>query len=320
MKAQLYDLIESHEYDANDLYMTNISETLEERFNIVKVTKKQLYALTPGALDYGMQKNNVLCRLKLRTLYNDIDRIAPLLKNTNLIVNDFDTTENFMPDSPYFGSYQKIMEKLPNIRRWLVQSWWWSEQVRMAGMPCVAAKQWINPKYCCQPIPWKDRQRDVVFSGSMHGHRKVFFEELQKAGLKVEVRQRTPGFIDYLNYLSNSRVMVRSERRNQVVRLPGTRFFYDMELPMPNTLWQRDVECAGRGCFSLREPDEEMYNWRVHDVPSIVTFETIEECVRLVKTILNNPSVETLVEEGIEVVKFDGGHTSVADLVASFIE
>lgn len=116
----------------------------------------------------------------------------------------------------------------------------------------------------------------------MHGYRKTFFDALTQLGVNIAVRPKLESHSDYLEFLSQSKIMVRSERRNMTMDY-GSGVVVQ---PYIETLWQRDVECASRGCFSLRELDSEGSGWGVGDLPTIFTFDGVTECADLIKKLL----------------------------------
>lgn len=306
MKPTLYDIVDTRVYIQTNCFQHQLNVVLHENFDVKQIEFRELVqgSIPDGAL--------TLVRLKLRTFANNLAHLEPILKNTRLFVYEQDTWENFLVDSPYFGSYKKICSMLPVVS-FLNMSHWWSDMVRSVDMPSNFVQVWMLPGYCTEPTPWSQRAHDVVFCGTLYPHRVVFFDKLRAAGVNVEIVPSGKDYLSYLNLLSSSKIAIRSEMINWKIDI-GTGPF---TVNYPNAQWQRDIECAARGCVSMRELDNEAGLWNIDEIPSIMPFRDLESAVTNVRKVLESPAekMDELVKKSVSVVKRRPGWQTVPDVI-----
>lgn len=266
-------LIDSWQYTLGNCYQHQLIRTLEKSFPGVRI-------LEIHELDHDIE-GPVLSCLKLRTLYRSLGWVRNYVRDNPVMVYDQDPWENFIISSPYYGSYKRIATEL-NLQTFFNTSKWWSDRVNEQGVPSQFVNLWMSPEYCVKPVPWTERKHDVVFCGTLYPRRARFFDELKHLGLDVQVTRSSMGYQQYLEFVSSCKVMIRSEKIDWTVDVGQG----EQLLEIPNALWIRDVECAARACFSLREDDPEKLEWGLDTVPSIVSFSTPEEAVERVRAIM----------------------------------
>ena len=196
-------------------------------------------------------------------------------------------------------------------------SHWWSDQVRKNGIPSSFIQVWMLPKYCVKPIPWAHRKHEVIFCGTMYPHRKTFFDKIKAEGVDVEIVPAGKEYAAYLDLLSNSKIAIRSELISWKCDLGQG----PTVITHPNAQWQRDIECASRGCFSMRERDGEAELWNVDKIPTIVPFTDPRDAAAAIKMILSLDSdiVNMLTEKSIEIVKNGIGWKTVPDAIIALM-
>lgn len=267
-------LVDSWEYALTNCYQHQLMKTLLTSFKDLKV-------LELHELDSDIEGPILSC-LKLRTLDRGLGFISNYLRGVPVMVYDQDPWENFIVSSPYFGSYQRIASQL-NVTSFFNTSKWWSDRVIEQGLPSRFVNLWMRPEYCVEPVPWAERKHDVVFCGTLYPRRQKFFNELKAQGLDVQVTRSSMSYPKYLEFVSSCKVMIRSEKIDWRVSFNGQ----EQGLELPNALWIRDVECAARACFSLREGDPEKLEWGLDSVPSIISFSDAGEAVEKVRAIMD---------------------------------
>ncbi len=308
MKQTLYDIVDTRVYIQTNCFQHQLNVILHENFDVTQIEIRELLSgqrtIPAGAL--------VLVRLKLRTFANNLLSLEPILKNTKLFVYEQDTWENFLVDSPYFGSYKKICNTLPVIS-FLNMSHWWSDMVKSVDMPSNFVQVWMLPRYCTEPTPWSQRTHDVVFCGTMYPHRVAFFDKLKAVGVNVEIVPSGKDYMSYLNLLSSSKIAIRSEMINWKIDI-GTGPF---TVNYPNAQWQRDIECAARGCVSMRELDNEAGLWDIDEIPSIMPFRDLESAATNIRNVLasDQEKMNELSKQSVSVVKNRRGWQTVADVI-----
>lgn len=265
-------LIDSWQYSLGNCYQHQLLKTLLTSIEGVKILELS---------ELGPVDGPVLSCLKLRTLDKNLKYVKSRVGGYPVMVYDQDPWENFIVGSPYFNSYRRITSEL-NVTTFFNTSKWWSDRVNETGAPSEFVNLWMLPAYCVKPVPWAERKHDVVFCGTLYPRRQRFFDELKRLGLDVQVTRSSMGYQQYLEFVSSCKVMIRSEKIDWNVSFDGQ----EQQLELPNALWIRDVECAARACFSVRENDPEKLEWGLDTVPSIISFSTPEEAVERVRAIM----------------------------------
>lgn len=305
-KQTIYDIVDSHVYITTNCFQHQLSETLSNVFDVKRLELRELVAgyVPPGSL--------VISRLKLRTLVKNLDLVSRVLANTKLFIYEQDTWENFLIDSLYFGSYKRICDSLPVIT-FLNMSHWWSDLVNSCNMPSKFVQVWMLPKYCIEPTAWSKRTHDVVFCGTLYEERRVFIDKLRAKGVNIEIMPAGKDYASYLNLLSISRIAIRSELKNWNIDAGQGQTVINF----PNAQWQRDIECAARGCVSMRELDGEASLWGIEKVPSIMPFQTIDDAVTTIRSVLStDPTImDDVIRRSVDVVKNARGWLTVPDAI-----
>lgn len=310
MKQALYDLVDTRQYVATNCFQHQLTRTLDARLDVERM---ELAELRPNSIPAGA---TALVRLKLRTFAQNIDKLEAMLMGTNIIVYEQDTWENFLTSSPYCGTYQEICKRF-NVLSFLNMSHWWSDLVRSCGMPSRFIQVWMLPEYCPEPTRWLQKTHDVVFCGTMYPHRVAFFDKLRTEGVDVEVVPAGKGYSEYLQLLSSSKISIRSELINWEINAGNGPFV----VTRPNAQWQRDIECAARGCVSMREVDDEMKLWSISDIPSIVPFETPREAAENIRNILTRSpeQMDEILKHSVDVVRAGRGWQTVPDVIEELV-
>ena len=301
MNFELYDIVDSEQYVDTNCYQHQISHVLASSFNVNR--------LTLAELKNTKLPNNafVLSRLRLRTIFANIEWLSEKLLNARLVVYEQDPWENFYTASPYFGSYNLIASKLPVIT-FLNTSHWWSARVNESGIPSQFVQMWMLPKYCVKPTPWSQREKDAIFCGTLRPNRKLFIDALAQKGLSIEVVP-SMGYWDYLNVLSRAKLVIRSEMIPYDAKFLGKATI----VSQPHALWIRDIECASRGVFSMREKEHEGELWGINNIPTITPFSTIDDAVSKANKILSmsNEEADALVSTSVDFVRNAEGWTTI---------
>lgn len=311
MKQALYTLVDSLEYVKTNCYQHQLSEALEQAFDVryFTVQNLDLSSVPPHA--------PVLSRLKLRTLDTNLGRVREALNGRPLMVYEQDPWENFMVDAAYHGAYKRIWNAL-NVSTFLNISHWWRDRVIEDGMRSTFVQVWTLPRYCRPaPVPWAHRKYGAVFCGTMYPRRKEFFDRLESLGVKVEVLPSGYSYPDYLNLIAHAKVAVRSERVNWTLSVAGQ----VTTTQTANALWKRDIETAAQGCFSLRDWDLEKDSWNISSIPSIDSFDSVEEAADKCRQILtlSPEEADARALQGINYVRSAPGWNVTCDVIRGII-
>jgi hypothetical protein len=229
-------------------------------------------------------------------LHKYLDRLVPLLGNSRMIIYDQNPHHAFMDDSPYKGVYQRAFSLL-NIENFAVSSKYWSEHVKLNGMPSKFVKMWILPEYCNVGIPYVDRKFSVGFVGSMHPYRKEMINFLQHQGIEVYVHSgNSLPYNEYMSMLSNIKIYVHNE--HYTLSVEGKPF------DLGAALWQKDIEITSRGCFSVRNYSEGSETYLL-GVKTLHLYDKIEQIPEILKTIQQMDAKErqSCIESSVKFIR-----------------
>jgi hypothetical protein len=270
MKSLLL-LVDSRKYIRTNCYQHQLARTLAKNFDVRMMSMREVRWLPlarPPRYDY------ILSVLRLRTLVESLDPISRLLGDAPLHIYDQDPWQGFMDDSPYRGAYSKIVSRL-NVSGFLLTSMWWRDLVASRGLPAKFVRMGVIPEYCDAGPDWEARPIRVGFQGTLHSHRRVFYDRLNELGLKVDVLRSTP-YEGYLSNLHRMRVYVHTEDAPWTV---------DGKLMPRNALWIKETEVAARGTFAIRDYEEEAEAYGISELPTVMPYRRVEDVPEIVAQI-----------------------------------
>lgn len=264
-------LVDSPSYIRENCYQHQLYETLADSFSVRMCSLRELrYNPFIRAKKFDV----VLSVLKQRTLARHIDEVAKFLNGEPVTIYDQDPWQAFMDDSPTKGCYGDFAGKL-NLRAILLTTGWWTQFCRSRGLPTRFVRMGMLPRYCDAGPDWATRPIGLGFQGTIHSHRKLFFDALDGMGLKVEVLP-SGSYAGYLKTLHDIRIYIHTEDAPWMV---------DGELIPRNSLWIKDVEVAARGCFAIRNWDEDFDAYDLAELPTVKAFHRVEEIPAIVDAI-----------------------------------
>ncbi len=223
----------------------------------------------------------VLSVLKQRTLFRYLNEISRFLRGQPLSIYDQDPWQAYIDGSPTQGCYGEFARQL-NISSFMLTSKWWSNFCADRGLPTCFVRMGMLPRYCQKGPKWESREIDCGFQGTLHPHRKQFFDELSASGLPVTVLP-SGDYSSYLSALHNIKIYIHTEDAPWQVA--------GKMLPR-NSLWIKDVEVAARGCFAIRNWDEDFDAYDIESIPTIAAFRKVSEVKNIVEEIWSLPEIE----------------------------
>ena len=277
-KKSLLLLADSKKYIKENCYQSQLFEVLKKHYRVTFLSIDQLKKAPIYKLD---RYDRVLSVLRLRTIIANIDLLQQRLNNRGLYIYEQDPWEAFKDDSPYKGGYQAIDTKL-KVLAFLNTSQWWSDFINSRGFRSTFVRMGMLPSYCAVGKLWDDRQFKISFQGSLHSHRKVFYDYLADLGVIVEILPYSP-YKNFLKNLQNICIYIHTEDAPWIVDgVPLKR----------NALWIKESEAAARGCFVIRDYEEESRAYGISELPTIFTFSEKGEVPDLIKQILSMSTEE----------------------------
>ncbi|MEK7802230.1 MAG: hypothetical protein AAB276_07235 [Pseudomonadota bacterium] len=270
-KKSLLMLVDARSYIRDNCYQGQLAEVLRDYYDVRMITLKEMKYL-PWANSKSYDK--VLSVLKLRTLDDNLDVISKFLKDTPLYIYEQDVWQAYMDDSPWKGAYERILKKL-NVTSFLLTTQWWTEFVTARGVPATFVKMGMLQRYCDAGPAWEDRHHGLAFQGTLHPHRKKFYDELAGYGVHVEFLTSRP-YAEFLKTLHDIRIYIHTEDAPWCV---------DGQMIPRNALWIKDTEAAARGCFAIRDHEDEAFAYGIKDLPTIFTYRAVSEVPDIIKHI-----------------------------------
>lgn len=274
-RPKLLVIIDSEKYIVANCFQHQLFEVLSKVFRVDTLTLRQIkWNPFVNIGDHDV----ILSVLRQRTLASNVGKLSKLLNGRPVIIYDQDPWQSFIDDSPTRGCYELFAKNL-NIRGLMLTSNWWVQFCRERDFPAHFVRMGMLPEYCKPGLEWTQRTIDLGFQGTLHPHRKAFFEELLELGIEVNL-SKSCGYTEYLDALSSMRVFVHTEDAPWIVEGRSV---------ARNALWIKDVEAAARGCFALRNWDEDYNAYGLEELPTIIAFRHISEIPDIIERIRNLP-------------------------------
>lgn len=220
---------------------------------------------------------HVVLILKQRTMFSDFDRIHDLFQNQLITVYDQDPWNAYWDDYTTKGIYSLISENL-NVNKLAVPSLFWRNYIaQKESLKVVFVRMGMLPEYSQVGTEYIHRDHEIEFAGSLHKHRLDIFRRLEDLDVPVTVRSGTLSYPKYLKYLSNLRIFLHDESAPLICE--------GVEIPRSNGMWHKDIEVASRGCFVIRDRNLESEAYNISDIPTIYTYQSINEVPSILKEI-----------------------------------
>jgi hypothetical protein len=273
LKKRLVLFADSKKYIKNNCYQSQLLKTLERNYRVRIVSAEDI---SNEVIPKGLESDMALSVLRMRTLSALAPKLGSILQGRSLWVYEQDPWQAFMDDSPYKGAYHHIASFI-QVAAFLNTSLWWTKYVRERGLPSVFVRMGMLPEYCKLGKVWDRRSIGLGFQGTLHPHRKRFFEQLSGYGMPVTVLPSSP-YSRFLNTLQDIRIHIHTEDAPWVI---------DGMSVSRNALWIKDTEAAARGCFSIRDHEDESDAYAIDDIPTIYTYRDVDEVPTLVESIMS---------------------------------
>jgi hypothetical protein len=278
LKKRLFLFADSKKYIKANCYQSQLLKTLARNYRLKIISADEI---SKGAKLKISPQDRALSVLRMRTLATLAPQLAVMLQEHPLWIYEQDPWQAFMDDSPYKGAYHEIASHL-QVAAFLNTSSWWANHVRQQGFPSVFVRMGMLPEYCSLGKAWSKRSVDLGFQGTLHPHRKQFFDQLAGYGLPVKVMPSKP-YDRFLKALQDIRIYIHTEDSPWIID--------GISVPR-NALWIKDTEAAARGCFSIRDYEEESAAYDIDEIPTIYTYKNVAEVPDLVETIMTMPLKE----------------------------
>jgi hypothetical protein len=291
LKPELLYLCDDISYIKQNCFQSQLFSILEQNFDL------KIYQLNDiKSISLNKKFQYAISCLKLRTLFTHRSSIKKFLNNQEIFIYDQDAWSNYLDNQPYKNSYSTISTEI-NVKSFLNTSEWWADLGKSKGLPCQFVRMGILPEYC-RAISWEKRNIEFLFQGTLHPHRKTFFEELKKFKIDVTVMPST-SYNFYLHNIRNSKIYIHNESLFSDWIVDG------VLLEKKNALWIKDIEVASQGCYAIRDYEDESAAYNIKEIPLIKTFSNLVEIVDVINEIQQKDKATREIEiiQSIETIK-----------------
>ena len=301
--VRLLLIADSKRYVLANCYQHQLYRTLRNKLDVAFVSASEILGRPTVVLD---DYDCVLSVLRLRSLVDILQPLQSFLRERELFIYEQDPWEAFRDDSPYKGSYERIYRSL-NVAAFLNTSLWWSRFIQGRGLPSVFVRMGMLPEYCNVGKLWVRRRIALGFQGVLHPHRKAFFDQLARLGTDVTILPSS-AYKRYLRNLHTIRIYIHTEDAPWVI---------DGKPTPRNALWIKDTEAAARGCFAIRNYEEEAHAYGIEEIPTIFTFREIGEVPGIIDRINRFSETEksARLNQAVQRLKARDDWTTVVDAI-----
>jgi hypothetical protein len=305
MKKVLH-IIDDLAYVTANCYQHMLFQALQRSCDLTTVSLKNLESLSYSTIE---SFDVIVSCLKLRTIDKYSNVIGNKIGKLPIRIYDQDPWESFKDDSPHKGAYSRISSIL-NVEFYAVTVRWWAEFMRSRGYPTKFVKIWTRSDYCSNKPSFDQREISVGFIGSIHPHRKDFFDKLSSYGVNVHIEPNQYNYQNFLERLSQIRIFVHSA--NMQFTVDGEK------CNMKHGLWAKEIDACSRGCFCIRESDEDSNSFfSKQQVPAAMFFESIEHAVDIIRNIekMNVDDRQAMIDSSVNYIKNYPGWFNTAEVL-----
>lgn len=295
---RLLQVCDSREYILGNCFGVQLHATLVDAFQTVDlVPYNELYRIDVNSYDF------ILLTLKLRTFPREIELLVATLASTPVWVYEQDPWESYADIASIPGTYELIRDRL-NVQSFLNTSLWWSEFIRAQGVKSKFVKMWVHPKLC-REHSWESKTIELGFMGTPHPHRIVTFRALANLGCAVTVLP-SQQYHEFLEVVASMKFFIHDESEGWTIKGdPIGR----------NALWGKEVEVASQGTFVLRNYEDEVHAYGLHENPLVLTYNSLSEIPGIIQRIQAHSPEElnAMIRDGVRQIRDNVGWMTVPE-------
>ncbi len=270
-KPRLLLLADNVRYLKQNCYQSQLLITLKQYYSVKIMSATQIARSSAVKPE---KYHRILSVLKLRSLHHLVPALVRVIGDLPLYLYEQDPWENFRDDAAYKGTYEAISREL-NVVSFLNTSLWWSNFINDKGLKSSFVRMGMLPAFCSLDKSWEERPIGLGFQGSLHPHRKEFFDYLASKNHPVTFMSSVP-YKKFLQHLNDIQIYIHIENEPWIID--------GVSVPR-NALWIKDIEAASRGCFALRDHEDESAAYNIDEIPTIFTFKDKGEAPTLLDLI-----------------------------------
>ena len=277
-KQRLVVLCESAEHLRTTPFISQLYPILCEAFEVKTVPRRWLNLL-PIRFAAG---ELVLSLLRQRSWKSMLPKLARATERSGIVFYDQDPWEAYHEHASSPGIYPLVNKSL-TVKKFLVTSQWWANYMRERdALPMGFVRMGVLPEMCEVGPAYDQRSVEVGFQGKLHTHRKSFFERMNALGVDVVFKPSKP-YNEFLRALHNIRIYLHDERTG--IRLDDGKLLGEW-------LWIKESEPVARGCFAIRDYEDESRAYDMDQLPTVMPFRSESEVPSIIETIRMMPERE----------------------------
>ena len=269
-----------------------------------------LYPVSVHRLLRGKEKlpkhhGGIFSVLQARTWSQLLPALERYLDGAPVVFYDQDPWEAYHDNAAAPGAYKLVHDAL-NVKRFLVTSSFWADYIRQEdALPAEFVRMSILPEYCDVGKEFARRQYPVAFQGSLHPHRKAFFERMKGLGVTLQTLPPVP-YKQFLTAIQSIGIFLHDE--SNAIEMNGQKCNL-------NGIWVKEIEVAARGCFAIRNSDLDMDAYGISELPVIRPFTDEAEVPGIIDDILSLPEEQrnSMRREAVETIRRRNDWMTVVD-------
>lgn len=276
MKPKIKFLYSDHHQITRNCFIYQIHSILKNHYILEYIS---LAELKEGKYQATPPNQIVFSVLLQRQWHQALPFLGRLANKGKLLLYDQDPWEAFSDKAVDTSLYSRICECI-DIERFLVTSGWWSNYISITtGLPCSFVKMGVLRQNIRIGRSFEERPHELAFMGTLHPHRKAFFNQLAHQNIHVTCFP-SKAYKTFLKRLDHVGAFIHSDIANITINGQNA----------THGLWIKAIEVAARGCFALRNVDLDMNNYQINSIPLIIPFEDSTDAVLKIQEIRSLPA------------------------------
>jgi hypothetical protein len=209
---------------------------------------------------------NIFIALKCRNTITHRHKISSWIDKRNCVIQDYDPWVFMEDNTPYSGGYEKIIDTIDNCSFAIPNNFWCKIVKETYGIKTIPFKLGMSPELCAFNS-WKNRNKSLEFKGSKYPVREKNFKKLQTYIPVNWSQDKVYPYQNFLNYLSDVKIWAHDESE----KITSNNISY-----CRNWLWPKALEILSRGCFLIRDWQQEAEWYEIDKLPTSFLYNDIK--------------------------------------------
>ena len=264
-------LIDDFDYILSDPYQSQLHSRLKIEHECQYVTLQDLLESKARPLH-----ENIFIAVRCRHVVTYRHKISSWVDKRSCVIQDYDPWVFMGDDTPHTGGYEKIINSINNCSFAIPNNFWCKIVKKTYGVKTIPFRLGMSPGLC-NTNSWKNRTKILEFRGSSYPIREKNFNKLQSIIPVNWNKEKIYPYKDFLNYLSDVKIWAHDESEEVMFRgIPYCR----------NWLWPKALEVLSRGCFLIRDWQQESSWYEIDKLPTSFLYNDVKDSKQLLENIL----------------------------------